>query len=507
MSKDLHSLIHSLSQTERRYFRMMIRQQDRQAPLQYETLFDVLYGMPQYDKAEEVAGIEAAGIDLRPSLLRAQLKSRILDAMRNFHSRRDAESELLLGLQNLAFLTNKKLNGLLGKEIRRLRKLAIQHEHYHLLVPIDNYARRHHKDTAKKDIRSGMEQILEEMQNHLDLLTNQLQYTHLLDLMYVFARKDLQLKDDQRGREIADLMTHPLLESAQMARTMTGKMYFFQLHAIYHQLRGEIKEAGHRYAQVIGVWDAAPHFIRERPGVYRRTLGNYLSVSHLLDEYRDFPETIEKIRNTPVRGFADEVEVFDLGYTFEMLSWLGQNKLEEGENSIAEIESGLQKYGGHLRQGRMAYFRYNIALLYFLLEKHGETLKRFRLILEERHTGQREDLRRAVFLLRLVVLADSEQWDLLEYELRNTGRFFGQQEPTNPLARVILPYLRTRIQHLEASELVQLNEKLEEELGKLYRNPACARLPGMLELLCWAKARRKGISLRQSATEIQERHR
>jgi hypothetical protein len=419
-SDELLDLIHSLDASEKRHFSLFAQRHTLGDGNHYALLFSWMDAQATYNAPSLEARMKSHGIATPLAAAKNHLKTLLLRALREYRSGQDAHTRLLEGLGNLAIFWEKKQYGLLQKEIKRLKKMALLYGEHHVLFKIGDFERRLHKETAHRGIAEGMEAILAEVQAITASFQNQMEMTHLLDRFFLIAK----MSAHDRGLELEALLRHPLLSHPSQAQTLHSRIYFHQIHAIAHQLRGQNPAAMQHYATVVKLWEGAPHLIRESPSTYRRILVNYLGICHLLDEYAPFPDLLSQIRNSPCASMADRAEVFNFSHYFELLWRMGTYDWEVVARLLPEIQKGLREYEDFLDQGWVLSFIGNAALYLFLAQNYRSCRLWLREITDAPRGEQRMDIQRLARLLTLLCTWAVDDLDLLEYQLKAAQRYF-----------------------------------------------------------------------------------
>jgi hypothetical protein len=444
LQDDVFDLVHCLNPAEKGHFSRFAQRHVLKDGNHYEALFQLFAKLPAYDPDYIEAEMKKLGIASPLTAAKSHLKTIIFRAMRDYNSSRDTHTCLLEGLGNLAFLYEKKQYDLLRKELKRLKKIAELHGEHHILFKIGDYARKLHKETAKRDLTEGMEEILSEVQSQARSFQNQLQFAHLLDKIFVIANKS----GPDREKAVNALLATELLADEHNALTLMARIYYHQIHAVACSMKGQFAAAQTRYRAVVSLWEGAPHMIQESPSAYRRVLGNYLQINILTGDDSDFEEILDKVRRSPAKELIDQAEIFSIGSNAELIWRMKREDWEGVAAMVPGLEAGLQAYGGLISGGLVLAFQYHILIFYFMRRDYAASRKWQRMITDAPRTEQRQDIQRFARLLGLLLLWLEGHLDLLEYEFRSVARS-PEATGTGKLEPLVLDLVQALIQAVD----------------------------------------------------------
>lgn len=493
-SDDLFDLIHCLSPSQKGFFSKFAQRHELREGNNYEQLFQIFCKMPSYD-ADFVAGeLKRLGIASPLPAAKNHLKTIVLRAMREYNSGRDTHTSLLEGLQNLAFLYEKKQYDLLRKELRRLKKVAEMHSEFHILFKIGEYERLLHKETARRDIIEGMEEILSEMQALARSFQNQLQFHHLQDKIYVIANK----AGADQEQALNALLATELLGSEENATTLMSRIYYHQIHATGYMIRGQLQAAQRKYGAVLSLWEGAPHLILESPTRYRRVLSNYLQICIQIGDYGVLEELLAKVRQSPAPQPIDKAEIFSLADQAELQWRMTTYDWDAVAAMIPSLSAGLATHGELMRQSTVLTFQFNVAVYYFLVQDFTACNQWLREITEAARTEQRLDIQRIARIMGLCIIWERGDWDLLEYELRSASRYF-ENWGGGALEQVVLSGLQKMMGARVGTDPDRILEEMEQGIAALPKPSIGRRV-----LLAWLRAKRSHDLPIRTIMEIEE---
>lgn len=136
-NQELFNLIHSLTKSEQRYFKLFIKNLGAKST-NYIRLFNAIAQQTEYDENKIKRKFRGEKFATNLSVSKQYLQGSIFKALRNYHSDKTIDDTILDGIRTLKILNNKGLFSLLRKEIERIEKL-IKTYHRSFYLPIILY--------------------------------------------------------------------------------------------------------------------------------------------------------------------------------------------------------------------------------------------------------------------------------------------------------------------------------------------------------------------------------
>ena len=140
MRDSLHTLIHSLSKSEKRYFRLFCTRET--SGENYLQLFDAVDGQKVYDEKGIKTRFRKAAFAGHLHVTKNYLRKLILKSLRNYHSDISSDAQLKDILRNVEILYNKELYALCKTELKRAATLAAKHELLNGRVEVETWNRK-----------------------------------------------------------------------------------------------------------------------------------------------------------------------------------------------------------------------------------------------------------------------------------------------------------------------------------------------------------------------------
>lgn len=486
---ELHKLLHSLSQAEKRYVRIFASKHLKEdGNSNYLILLDAILEQEEYDEEALKTRLKKNKALVRnlPSE-KNYLYRFVMKSMRTFHSEKNVEKQLKEALLDIRFLRDKRLYNLANKEMEKAKKLAYQFEKYLVVLELLHLERHIIIERYAKDLHSKIQSINQETREVLVRYGKFMEMTYLENDIFLISRtrnlvRDEAQKDFLKSVEKSQLLLEEPTEDS------------FELQRLYHSSKcnfyrafGEFEQAYDHQKKLIELWEANPPRIRENSLSYKKYLSNYLNNCNSLGRFEEFPPILEKIRSIPCQSLEEEAEEFQNVYYMELLYRMNTDRFETAVALLPEIERGLKKYRTKINKARELAFYHNISVMLFLQHNYKEALNWVNRIINDGKSDVRQDIQSLARLFMLILHFELGKHDLLEYEFRQVQRYLKQHNSLFHFETALLQQLQKLVGASPRMQL-ELFEHFAEKLKTMQSDPQQGKSPGLQEVSCWARS-------------------
>lgn len=488
-SDRLFQLVHSLSRSEKRYFKVYAGRRSIGECNHYLRLFDAIAGQASYDEAAIRAQFAGTKAERHLPSIRVQLRKLILKSMRAYRAGHSVDARLREHLEDAEFLREKGLYAESDRSLAKAEKLAWQHERHASLLEILFWKRRAVLARRQTGLESELEAIQQQSATVVAQLTNLQAYEALYDEVFALTRISYTDRSSMMEARLQEIGRDPLLVHPDAAQSYRARIRFHQLQALLAQLAGDQTEAWKCNRAIVAEWDARPDIRQQHPQNYRIALSNYLAACHRAGRFDEFPEHLARLHALPPSSPDDAAEHFQNVYFYELLYHLNQGNPQQAATLVPQIEAGLAQYREKVNKARALGFRYNIMVIFFVLERWGPALKWLNKIIHDERSEHRQDIQQAARLFLLIIHYERANEDILDHLLRSAYRYFYRRETTGDFERIVLKALKQIYQNPPPAALKRIFSALQTELQGLLDRPEGPHPPGLRELNLWLRAR------------------
>jgi RNase P protein component len=377
---DLFRLIHSLSKSEKRYFKIYASRHVIGEENNYIRLFNAIDRQQEYDEAALRAQFKDEKFAGHLAVTRNYLYRLILESMRVYHAEHNPTARIRNHLQDAEFFYDRLFYAQSRKSLERARRLIEEYDRYTYMPAVLELERRLMVEeeyegaspeslTAFADACREAVAKIENISSYWDISAR---------LFFVYLRQGAT-RTEELLQEVRALIDTPLLRDENAALTFEAREYFYHINGTYYFLLGDYAQAHYYSGKHIALLEQTPGYIERQASRYLGRVSIYLSDSFKLKKYGEFFAGIEKIRTffdryPSTRDDKTEAQLFKLLAMLELFAHVELGNYDKGLALAPAIEQGLQQYAEHIEQSLVTSFYFNFASLYFLAQRYNEAL-------------------------------------------------------------------------------------------------------------------------------------
>ncbi len=493
-SDDLYQLIHVLTKAEKRYFRIFAGMRAEENDKHYLELFDFLLAMPTYD----AAALEAKWGSERGHRLAADkhyLFDHILKAMRLLNAESNLRNRSQSALLDSIFLYNKALFPQSRKLLDKSKKLASKIEYYGALVEIMQMERLLIKRFRTSNRKEWLDEAMDEKKVVMDDLVNLLHCHDIYDRVLWAAQEDFSPNPSEDLHEVETKLAQLMEQPDTASKLFRAKHLLLQTQATYQRLLQNPEAALTWTRKLMQHWESNADMIKEEAFKYQLILCNYLGFCCKVNDFSDFENVLQSLKTYKGTSLHEQFEIYQNLHYYDLLYILNAGQFVQGKVRLPEIEAWFQQARKSLNLGREFAFRYNFAILSFLLEDSKRALYWVNDILNDGSAEVRIDAQRLARIMQLILHYERGNWDTFDALIRSARRYLKQNSRESLGERALIDLLR-KLRDFPtgpASSSAFTDFKLAMQRLNDPAHDTAAIIP--LEIQIWVEARSRNISL------------
>ncbi|MCB9283211.1 MAG: hypothetical protein H6563_03985 [Lewinellaceae bacterium] len=488
-SDRLYRLIHSLTGSEKRYFKLFARDRDG-SDNKYLRLFEAIEQQTEFDEeALKRAIYGSKPIESRKySELKSYLFEWVLKSLQAYDEKTSVDYRLksaLLGVRAL-FRRSRYEDALYWLE--KARKLARQYEHFTSLVEVVNWEKQ--IAYARTDIAfldAELTRLEREEHEYLKQLDNLATYRSIFLQLLTSLRKDASLRREEQTRFIEELLDHPQLQRIEQALSHQARIYFYRILSVASYARKDYPQFYELNRELILLMEERPDLLREDVSEYISALSNMAlscGYMHRIDELREVLKKFRQVRpNTP----DDELKIHRQYYMNQFGLCIAQGDFEEGLIALKEHQEEVQRFSEELFRKNTFYYQY--FYIYFGVGDFEQALAYLNEWLALSGNIERRDLQSVARILNLIIHFEMGNSLLLESLVRSTQRFLKKEEHMFEYERAMLQFIKAAIRAVDKREEKKAFQLLQKQLESLYALPAERPMLDLFDIQAWVESK------------------
>jgi len=283
----LFFLVKSLTQAEKRYFKMNSNFQQGQDEKLYIQMFDAIDKMEEYNEKELLEYVDKKKLSVSKNFL----YNKILRSLRAYNERSSVDIELYNLVTEGRILMQKGLFYPALKRLKKAKKTAVDHEKLLLLVEIIDLEIDILGEVVKEDIEGQFKQLFDEAIETLDEYIGAMQMKRLsreLHSQFILG-KTRELQQVYIDKVAA------LAQDPQTIQSFHAQSCYYSAMAYYCSFQGDTQAERKHLKERVELWRAHPNIIKTHCQQYRIYLSNY-TISRIFDnEYHGIEDAIKEI--------------------------------------------------------------------------------------------------------------------------------------------------------------------------------------------------------------------
>jgi hypothetical protein len=496
VNSGIFDLIHSLSKSEKRYFKLFADLQNGEKS--YLFLFDIIEKQNSYDEEAAIKALKKKQFKGQISFAKNYLYHLILKSLRSYQSGNNTDKELREQLDNIEILFKKALFKRCKSLISKTKKLALEYEKYPYFLEIIRWERKILVEESDNDKITLLHREEKEVFNKMN---NVKAYFDLsFDVHKAISEKG-RSRGEKENYEADKLMNSALFLKEEEALSFEAKSIFYTTLSNYNFFKGNLSLFHQFGLQCLHLLEAHPQLWKENPQKYIAALSNVLLSSSSLKQYADFDSLLKKLRSIETDSEEVQIRIFMRSYNNELLMYINKGEFEKGLQVITEVEKGLRLYENKIHKFYEFLFYYLIACTYFGSENYNAAGKYLNKIINDTSSGVAEDILCFARILNLICHFELHNTELLEYILKSTQHFINKRNKMYKFEAMMFKFFRQSLNIHENKKLLKEFHKLKEQATLILADRFENKVLDYFDFISWIDSKLKAQTFAQTIKE------
>lgn len=447
----LNQLIHSLSKTEKRNFRLFASRHTKGEGNDYLLLFDFHRANPGCLRSLEKSYFKGTAIGKHLAAARNYLYNVILDSLESYSALRTAEDKLKRKLIHSRLLLDRNLPAQALKILEKAEKSARNYYLTPLLIQVLNLKREALKGASqmKRDLQAEvMLSLLKATELEQQISRYRYYYARCFALATKSGSRELkrQIEEIEAEMEKFQLLKRPASEDFRL------QLYFLSTCYQLSRLKKDEKNGTPLLEFMLDLFDRHPHMISLYETRYLALLQNLAGQYLMALRLGRAKELLQKMEKYSPRLPASQNLLFEAVYFLRFDTNLSAFRQVKVEDCFLDFERDLWALSAPPRNGQLLH-RYNQVIDNLICNKKFHLvipwIRRFWANPEHKRF---EYIHRSVELALLLTHFAMGNDEILEYELRNYQNRIKSEGADRPLEQLMHAFFQNCILHRGTQE-------------------------------------------------------
>ncbi len=493
VNEALFDLIHSLSKTEKRYFKLNVNRSSNLKDNKSIRLFDAIGKQKEYDEEELFKMFKGEAFLNKFSITKKRLYDNILSVLDVYHSSSSVDAQLFTMIHSADILFNKSLYEQAKRVLRSAEKLAAKNHKNEIRLMISNRKKRLLE--TKGSLLVSQEMINEIQKEDKSQVEEISLYNQIWTIKSrLFER--LSKKGVSRSEKDTDkfhLIAHNLLNIniEEIKNVETKYLYFHSLSAYFYAIR-DLNQSLKYLKNILSLFENKKCVIEVNRQI--SVLTNAIFVSDKLGKYKDSTLLLKRLKaiEREVKSNEDlSIKLFSSVSSIELSIFLRKGDFDNAMIVAKRIQVRLDELGDKIVPVRKAFLAFKIAVSYMGLNDFSNALVWVNRILNDSQLDKTEDIIGYTQLLELLIHVELNHDKLLPYSLKNTARFFKTRNRLYTFEKVFLQFIRKLIKCKDQFEIDSIWAELYEDLSAITDNSFESIAFEYFDFKSWAESKLK----------------
>lgn len=466
----LHELIHSLSKSEKRYYKLFASRHVAGEDSAMVALFDYIAKQTNYDEAALFLAFKGKTFLNQFSTVKKRLTDHILQSLHAFHATNSMENQVNRMLHQAQLLFDKSLYDQCTRHLRSAEKLAIKHDLFPACMSINKLKNRiietRGYDVDENDInqlKQATETVLSKERMILDLW-------HIKSKLFQLIQRTGAAHSERHHQTIDALMETVPSEELRIAFASAESNYlYYHIHSAYYFAKHQWSKSLDYTELTIQHLTKNEQYTNERPNTLISALTNACYLAESIGEFdksQQFLNTLKQFaKKQEIHASEDlQIKLFSSRYSIELNLLLIKGQFKEAQHIGKDVIEGIEYFNEKITSVRKAFLTLQLAVAEIGCEHYQKALYHINSILNDTRLGEHETIVASTNLLNLIVHFELKNFDFLQYSAKNTQRILKSANRLNEFEKTIIVFMQ-KLAKSHPIDFQELFEQLFEQLS------------------------------------------
>lgn len=498
VSEELFKLIHSLSQSEKRFFKIYASRHVIGEQNNYVLLFDEIVKQKSYDEEAIRIKFHGQAFMRRFPAVKNYLHQLIITSMRSYHSGSTVDIELKEMLIDLEFLYQKGLYKQCLKLHVKAEKLAAEADKKNRLLEILEWKAKllqaSNKGTESERfyeiIFKEESTILENIRLSLEIKSEVMEAFTLIRKKG-FARSEKDLERIKRVIDKYSKLKYPKL-------SFNDKYYLNYINTVYYSSAGDHKKSLYFTERNVQLLESiSPRLLEEEFEKHIVTLNNLVVNYIQLQRMNETIPYMNRIRSLATHNIRENILLWATSYKLVLGASIRSGNYEQAAKICDEVIEGMNFNFEKIPASDIVTFKYNIAVVYFVNKDYSRSARMLNEIINNNDLSLRDDILGFARIVRLLVFLEKGEEEMLPYATISVYRYLSGKKRLFKFENFVLQFIRERLPYLNSqAQQREAFKEMKDHLEIMFKDPYEKRVLEYFDFLTWIESKLKRKDMR-----------
>lgn len=495
VSSHLYDLIYSLSSSERRYFKLYVKNHlGKENDLSIK-LFDLIVrseGKP-IEKIEKKITFTK-----HPSRLKNYLYDLILKSLEAYHAKTSVPIKIRKSINQIENLYDKALYEQCASLAKRALKEAENIDNQNFKIDIISWYINALKQLDEKNSSKLITLLQTRQQEAINKIKLEKEFNKLSQAIFELTKQLGTLRSKENEDKLKELIDNPFLSDYSMATSFTSKSSYNSIFSGYYAFIDDKEKVNYYSKQNLLLYEDYPARKNSDQFNYVTQLNNYALSCSSLRDYEKADYYFSKMEGIEPNTIQIEVKVFEFIAANRLDLYLKSGELNQALSTVSQTEEGLKKYGKKVSSLFKTVMYSNLCYLFLATKQYKNALKYNNLILDSKNTSFRSDIFRFARIMNLLIHYEMGEKLSIEYFFDAARRFINKQNKIYVFEEWFIDFFKALINQPQNASFFK--EK-ELELLHILSDPKERKVIGHFNILSWIRTKHENISFSDAAKD------
>jgi tetratricopeptide (TPR) repeat protein len=494
-SDQLFRLIKSLTTAEKRYFKIFASRHTIGEKNEYVNLFDAIDKQENYNETKLLKLFSNNTFTHSPAIAKNRLYEAVLKSLHAYHGDSSVDVELQRLMHSTEILFKKSLYDECRKILNRAKKIASKYEKHFILLEIYRWEKR----LLEKDSYAGsnIDDVAEMNEQDVELLgkiKNYSDFWYIKSRLFLLLNKKGKVRDSSELNNFKTIIDNTLLKNEDEALSYETRYLYYHIYSAYYFGIGDYQNSYTYIDKHLRLIEKNADVFGEEPNKYFAVLSNMIYLCTQLRKFDEIPSYLQKLKEIPnsnIKKMNEDlgIKLFSSTYSAELSLYIQTGDFDKALGLVSEIENGLAKYNNKISKVRIAFFYFNLAVVFFALGDFSGALKWINKLLNDSDIDSSQDIHCIGRIFNLIIHIEIGNNDLIPYTFRSTQRYLSKRERIYRFESVFLNFINKLSKADSPDDVKNCFRLLRPELMALSKDPYEKSVFEYFDFITWVEGK------------------